>query len=543
MSVRLIVVSGPNKGAAYFLKEGQNVIGRVEEADIMLEHTQVSKRHCIINLTGRNAELIDAGSSNGTFINGILVKKKRLGANERISVGPFVLEIIVGSDASAGPGPGMAAGIGQGASSGQDADLLEQQLSSSKASGQKNIFTKLFHKFDEVVTPVVIDFNRRHEWWNLFATLFVIYVLLNIGLSVYPFLQTAEESVIREAEKRAEYIARMIADLNQEALADNQEGKMNIDFAEKDPAVREALIVDMNGRVLAPGSKVNENTSNAVIVKHLRKIRRGRKKDWILKRRRDSERQRVLITVPIFVRDPKNGLQVPRALVAVKFDLKGIALDIGTIGVVYFESLITALLLGSVFVFLMVRLTYHSINMLNDDMDNVLKGNETSVPKRYKMAPLEKLIDAINSALTRIPDLQSDEVESVDTTESEQQIVDSLMAPIQYLVTSSPAPMMLLDMFGNVITMSPLFEEMSGIHATGSEGSPIVEVARDDAFATMMTEMIASAPENGVEGVTEEFEFGSGAVKVHCLAVNSLPEKVEAFMVVLELEEGEDDYA
>ena len=83
-AAKLMVVAGPNKGATYFLNEGENTVGRTPDNTIVLASTQVSKRHCAFVVKGRKVELQDIGSSNGTFVNGVLVKKKNLENRDKL---------------------------------------------------------------------------------------------------------------------------------------------------------------------------------------------------------------------------------------------------------------------------------------------------------------------------------------------------------------------------------------------------------------------------------------------------------------------------
>lgn len=70
------------------LKSFQNVIlvGRAASNDVVLSHSQVSKLHARIRITDVDAFLMDAKSSNGTFING-----QKLGETEtRLKDGDIV---------------------------------------------------------------------------------------------------------------------------------------------------------------------------------------------------------------------------------------------------------------------------------------------------------------------------------------------------------------------------------------------------------------------------------------------------------------------
>jgi DNA-binding winged helix-turn-helix (wHTH) protein len=52
------------------LIQGQNVIGRTDEADISLDRTEVSRCHAMITVQGTTAVIEDLGSKNGTYVNG-----------------------------------------------------------------------------------------------------------------------------------------------------------------------------------------------------------------------------------------------------------------------------------------------------------------------------------------------------------------------------------------------------------------------------------------------------------------------------------------
>jgi len=52
------------------LAEGENVLGRVEEAAAWIESASVSRRHARILISEGKARLEDLGSKNGTFLNG-----------------------------------------------------------------------------------------------------------------------------------------------------------------------------------------------------------------------------------------------------------------------------------------------------------------------------------------------------------------------------------------------------------------------------------------------------------------------------------------
>lgn len=99
MQFSLKVLTSPDKkldGVKLPLVEGENLIGRVTPpAQIMLDGTKVSKKHCVIKLTGMMLKVDDLRSSNGLFVNGKKVESSVLKEKDRLVIGEFVLEVVV----------------------------------------------------------------------------------------------------------------------------------------------------------------------------------------------------------------------------------------------------------------------------------------------------------------------------------------------------------------------------------------------------------------------------------------------------------------
>src|SRR4051812_43889197 len=92
---KLTIISGPKRGESFHVNDiGETSIGRQDGNEIVLQSQKISKRHCI--LVASNGELVlrDQGSSNGTFVNGVLSRQKLVKPGDKISVGEYVLEVV-----------------------------------------------------------------------------------------------------------------------------------------------------------------------------------------------------------------------------------------------------------------------------------------------------------------------------------------------------------------------------------------------------------------------------------------------------------------
>lgn len=79
------------------LFDGQYKIGRAANCDIRLRASGVSKQHANLLVKGESAAIMDLGSSNGTFVNGILVRKHTLENNDEIVIVDYHLRVKTGN--------------------------------------------------------------------------------------------------------------------------------------------------------------------------------------------------------------------------------------------------------------------------------------------------------------------------------------------------------------------------------------------------------------------------------------------------------------
>jgi diguanylate cyclase (GGDEF)-like protein len=99
----LLVLAGPQLGAIYPLPGTRDlVIGRRDDADILLGDDGVSRRHATIRVAGDHALLRDLGSANGTYVDGTRVQEATLSNGSRVHVGmQTVLKFIWADDIEA----------------------------------------------------------------------------------------------------------------------------------------------------------------------------------------------------------------------------------------------------------------------------------------------------------------------------------------------------------------------------------------------------------------------------------------------------------
>jgi pSer/pThr/pTyr-binding forkhead associated (FHA) protein len=70
----LVVQRGPEAGRGYMLVRAVLTVGRDPGNDIVIGHPEVSRQHTRIVRQGDQVVVEDMGSTNGTFVNGVLLK-------------------------------------------------------------------------------------------------------------------------------------------------------------------------------------------------------------------------------------------------------------------------------------------------------------------------------------------------------------------------------------------------------------------------------------------------------------------------------------
>lgn len=523
---KLVVISGPNRGTSYALQPEGLTIGRQSGNSVVLSSAKVSKQHCSLSLSANGAvTLKDLGSSNGTFVNGVLIKTRQLKIGDRLSVGEYVLELMEPPKKISRAVPALV-GLGKisqtpqpwtaSPSLGQVAGLNMNLNTQTKEEMPKDLKGKIIWFFDHRIMPIFYGLNQKHEWQIISMGVLVAFVLGNLIISVYPLLQSNRELLIKETSRRAKFMAKQIADLNSPFLAARAETKTDVSSFEIAEGVRSALLLDMDSRIIAPGSKLNQYLTSGgeatIAVKARDSFRAGKETGYL------QEIDDLVVAVePVKVLSPAQGRNVIVAMAIVSLDTSLSTLDLGEMGVIYSETLILTGLLGGLLFLILYRLTLKPFQVLNEDMDKALKGEIAQVSHLYQFSELDALWDIINSAIQRIPK-NTDHKNSLGFGMSASaSFVEEISGPLKMVGSLVNFGFVILDSDKKIIFLNSIFEEVSGIRLEGALGSEISDVARDQSLGAFVNDIVARAPIGG-EGVSEDYDFSGVNFKIHAAA-------------------------
>lgn len=92
MSFQLTIAEGKEAGKEFVFDQPSVVIGRTSECEVVLYDPGVSRKHARIFLEGSLYFVEDMGSSNGTKVNGNVIRRHQLSDGDSVTLGPVVFK-------------------------------------------------------------------------------------------------------------------------------------------------------------------------------------------------------------------------------------------------------------------------------------------------------------------------------------------------------------------------------------------------------------------------------------------------------------------
>jgi len=90
------VLSGPDSGKVFDVSTGGSFLVGRSKADLLLSDPKVSERHAEVKIFGpEHYYLVDLASTNGTFLNGVRIDRRKFGHEDEIRVGDSLLKVAI----------------------------------------------------------------------------------------------------------------------------------------------------------------------------------------------------------------------------------------------------------------------------------------------------------------------------------------------------------------------------------------------------------------------------------------------------------------
>jgi hypothetical protein len=514
---RLVIVSGPNRGSSYSLIEGENSIGRQMDNHIVLTSGKVSKRHCSMLVTNKDVFLRDEGSTNGTFVNGSMIRKIPLKAGDKVGVGEFVLELVSASTStSTSTLPVQASSF---VSPAMLTDPLQEQVFASPSAAvsaapavtlqePEDLPGKLEFLFEHKFMPQIYGMLMKSQYRSIVLGLLALLSAVTVMGALIPIQDLAEKSIQSEAQLRARIIAKEMVDRYSPALANRAESQIDLSFLDKDDTVRMAVILDPNLQIIAPQARMGQLLGSGV---------EARLATLMVKAFKDGQ-ERGTGTVgnslavyiePIRIVDPRLLKTQFAGMAVVSIDFSHNMLESDELGVVYGLAITIAGLMMGLIYFILIRLSMKPFEVLNDDLDRVLRGELPKVTHEFKIEELDPLWSNINATVQRVSKDGGGGSGDGDRMVNWDQELGAFRA----LSDASGFGFIGFDPVLNAVSINPMFEEISGIRSDAI-GQNIQQLARDQSMISLTRDVFERVQGSPNRTAMDDFEFSGVAYQV-----------------------------
>lgn len=503
---KLIVVGGKLRGQEYILKPGDNILGRDQSCDILFQADGVSKKHITLTVSDDAVYVQDMGSANGTFLNGKLIKRATIKSGDKVGLPNGILQLVKVQEKKV---------------------VVKKKVSSARKEREEsiddllsggtppdNLVGKIFWLFKYKFMPVLHGINQEYEWRALLAIFTAIFALMTITLTIFPVLQDSKEVLIGEVANRGAHYAEEIGRMNAVALEQKNLERIDTTFLDNEDGVVSYELFDLDGRIVRPITRLNEYTNDPFSVQVREWAQKNRDRNTVVKKL--LENGQIGIGKKILSFNSKTGSPETVGVIAIRFAPRTLAIEATKSSKLYFESLVTSFMVAIVFFGIIYYLTLRPIEEIRYQVEEALRGKRRNVDSSLLFEELNPVRNAVNTAFSRIRELQRDESEvDPNDIESDQTYVTTLVEFMQ----GAQGAVMILNSEKNLVKINSQGEDVCGIRQSMSEGMNILDITKERGFAATLIELCDNSANNNGTSQQGSYELQG---KQYSVFVNSL---------------------
>ncbi|MCB0404056.1 MAG: FHA domain-containing protein [Bdellovibrionales bacterium] len=475
------------------LPEGSHKVGRAKDCDLVLASPQISKQHALIVVKGNKAAIVDLGSSNGVFVNGVLVRKQRIRSGDDVVIADYHIRLggarskvspQVPSDAVNAPAmPEMEFAM-DGAAAFQ-AQPMADALRAAVPETPAPEFTpqeKLMLLMDDKVLSPFYGVMKSVDWRMLMVIILGTGFLFAVAATVLSVLPWGQEIATREALKRAHTVISQVVRENYRVLSKTGDfTKLSVAAGESEVGMLAVAIVDPRANtIIAPTKLLNKSITDPRYLLAIEDIKRNGK-ELVDIEKGDGV---YVVAQPISLYSKDTNAPELSAIVIADFEIpRGIH--------AVYEPLVRAVLFAVLLVivgfYMITKMIAHPIVQLNDQLDAALKGDSINIACDYKFPELENLAQVVNFTVSRMKQAAGDGVLSQDDSELQDQAYERAVRGVDQGTSDA---LLLLDREKKIVFVGNVAEELLSIRSQYSLGKNISDATSDAAFAGTVIDLI-----------------------------------------------------
>ncbi|HOW16120.1 MAG TPA: FHA domain-containing protein [bacterium] len=514
---KLICISGQNAPRSFILKEGDNTLGRAEESDLKVSSNGVSKKHAVITVKGNTVNVVDLGSKNGTFVNGVMIKKKELSQGDKIAIHDHVFQLVKG-DLNAAD----LASVNSFDVPSLDEDKEYVSAPRTKASG---LWGNINNFIETTVMPFFEMLMKRYPVAGIITILLVTMIVAVVLMVSIPVVQFDSYILDKETSQRAAYLATLLAEQNKDTIGSESPDPPSIKAVEDVLGVQFAVITDVEGKVLAPGERAGET----IPVDRIKKILEGQSDEFksvtksgdIYKTPVDMfalSGGRYLVTAPIRTYLVDQGKYEYIGFAVLEFATAAVKQSMAGAWQRILVGIVLACFIGLIFSILISKIFSHPLLKIYDELDLAMKGESKRINFTFGSKEGKDLIELINILLrkSRRSSARSS-AGGVDSLSQDIHGADPILV-FESVGRSLRTPFFVLDTSKLIVTANQAFAVISGYRSGDWHGVPIVDAVREQRLLGVILDLISRSNAMG-QDVSEEVMANE---KVYRVSVSGL---------------------
>ncbi|MBP9674226.1 MAG: FHA domain-containing protein [Bacteriovoracaceae bacterium] len=513
---KLVIIGGKKKGSEIFLKEGDNIIGRSDMCDHQLNLEGISKKHINITVHANSTFLEDMGSSNGTFVNGKIVKKIGIKSGDQIAIPNVIFKLVHLSDKQ------VLAETRKNTESQEDLDNLDLD----KPQKSSSPIGKVLSFFRYKVMPIFYGFNEEYEWKMIFGLLLSIFIVATIALTIFPVLNENKKILFFEMAKRGAHYADDIARLNARALERKDLDQLNTNFLDQEDGVVGYELFDLEGRIVRPIGKLNQYINDSFSIEA---------RDYFLIKNNDPSKTlkkfldggEIGIAKAVKAYDVRLGFEQVVGIIAIRFAPRSLAIEAANNSKAYLESLTTSAIVAILFFGIIYFLTIRPVDELRHQIDLVMRGRKKEITTKYLMAEMNPLRDTINTLLQRMRELQSEDKSEFQELESD----DSYLQILNGFMQGSQGPVLILDSQKLIRYINTEGEDLLGLRENASAQMSLLDTARDQGFAATVIDLCDQCANAGGANQKTSYEISGKEYWINVVSLIGKDSFAKAFYI------------
>jgi hypothetical protein len=172
---RLVVLNTIFAGSTFPLKAMENVLGRTDDNDIVLEHRSVSRNHAKLVREGERVRILDLKSANGVLVNGEEVEQHVLKSGDIIELGRLKMRFVPVGERFVVPADELERARVQDAAGDDNFEEGAQTV---------NVTSPLRQQRTPESEPPVVAGKRPMALYAVFGGLALLVIVLIIGVAI-----------------------------------------------------------------------------------------------------------------------------------------------------------------------------------------------------------------------------------------------------------------------------------------------------------------------------------------------------------------------